>query len=264
MSEFDHFADNLADEVLSEMADNFFGARRAMDDQIERFQKLARELKKIQEQVEHYAEILHFVLLGEEGAAGFYEAVGLDPGSLPLCLECTLPPRLEKIPFAFTVKGRFRKLVRLAYQSMRDSVQDYLRGHEYADPDEPRRRRVSVHYKALKQMERRVNTQIEKLNRQNSLTNTLHYVHGLNPAALERENIAGAPGFVDPANRDAEFKYALQDTEAEGLKEFPEMPAYGDVRQEIGGFVDAFYARNSAEIRNMLERLREALKSSSR
>lgn len=258
MSEFDRFADGLANEVLSEMADNFFGARREMDEQIEQFKKLVRELKKLQDQAEHFAEILHFVLLGEEGAVGFYEAIGLDAAQLPLCMECTIPPLLEGLPFAFTHKGRFRKLVILAYRNMRDNVEDYLHGHEYADRDEPRRRRVSVHYESLKRMEARLNLQIEKLNRQSSVSNTLQYVRGLNPAEQEREKIAGAPAFDDPQRLDSTFAYPRQDMSSEGLKSFPEFPAFKDVESEIRQFVDAFYARNKAAVRAMLRELREA------
>lgn len=260
MSEFDLFADNLADEVLTEMADNFFGSRREMDEQIEVFNKLVRELAKLQAQVERFAEILHFVLLGEEGAAAFYESVGLDPATLPLCLECTIPPQMESVPFAFTKEGRFGKIVVHAYRNMCDCVEDYLHGHEYADPGEPRRKRISVHYLALQRREKLLNKQIEKLNSQSSVSCTLQYVRGLDPANLEREKIAGAPVCVDPLTMDAEFKYDMLDLDKEGLKNFPTMPPYRDVRREIAQFVQSFYARNREEITVMLARLQAASK----
>lgn len=260
MSEFDRFADSLADEVLGEMAETFFGSRREMDEEVEHFHKIVRELKKLQEQVESYAEILHFLLLDEEGVSAFYAALGLDPAGLPFCLTCSRPPRLEALPFAFTPRGRYRRLLEDAYAALRDSVEDCLHGHEYADPDEPRRRRVSVHREAVERMERRLNAQIEKLNRESAPSDALQYMHRLDPSRRERENIVGVSSFGPESHLDADFRYPRLDMAAEGIKAFPELPSLGAARPAIRAFAAAFCARRGAAVRALLAELRAGVR----
>lgn len=258
MSEFDHFADELADEVLAEMADNYFSSRRAMDDQLERFQRLVRELSRIQSQVEHQAEILHYALLGQDGAAGFYDAIGLDPETLPLCLDCTVPPVIDGLPFALTKKGRFIKLVDRSYTALSLVVDDFLHGHEYTEQGRHGRKRISVHYEAIVKLANDINRAIEKMNRDSSISGQLQYMRSLDPAGLEREKVAGAPVFLDPQRLDKEFDFKPVSMDTTGLKAFPALPRHEEVRDKARAYCDVFYSRNKEKVASMLDELRQA------
>jgi hypothetical protein len=259
MSDFDTYAEGLADEVLSEMAENFFGSRRDMDSRIEQFKELVIELKPFFKKALAHVEALHFVLLDQEGRDGLYRLLGADPLDLPAALGDAAPPQLERMPFAFSVKSRFRKVVERVYRDTRFHVHAYLHGREYSDPEEPRRKRLSVHYVGLKRLERQINTAMKRLNGQTSLSGTLQYIRGLNPAELEREKVAGMPA-GNVTKLDEQFRFKPVDLESEGLVPLPDFPPFEEVRGILFGYIDALYARDKAAVRKMLGRLRRELR----
>jgi hypothetical protein len=100
---------------------------------------------------------------------------------------------------------------------------------------------------------------MKQLNGQASLSGTLQYIRGLNPAELEREKVAGMPA-GNVTKLDEQFRFKPVDLESEGLVPLPDFPPFEEVRGILFGYIDALYARDKAAVRKMLGRLRRELR----
>jgi len=76
MDRYETLADALEGEVLTEMAGAFFGARKAVEDLIEDFQLSVEELRSRKAKVFARVFFLRFLVLGAEGEAALFAALG--------------------------------------------------------------------------------------------------------------------------------------------------------------------------------------------
>lgn len=255
MSDFESYAEGLAEEVLSEMADNFFGSRRRMDRHMEHFQVLTGELQPAFRYAAERVEMLHFLFPNIETRKEFYTLVGVGWDDVPVSMEEERVPVLERMPWALTRRRKYLSMVEATYSAMGRAVLEYMYGKEYADPEEPRRKLLTVHYVGLKHLERQINATLEKMNGQTSVSGTLQYVRGLDPAGLERENIAGAPA-DDMRSLDEAFRYEAVDLDATGLTPFPDFPPLSEIRSELRAFAGSVYRKHAKQVWALVKQVR--------
>ena len=105
MMSHDDFSESLADEVLTDMANNFFGDRVQLEENIRLLHKTADLLRKKEAGIYEKAAFLNYLMLTPQTARSIYRASGIDTDVFAVkgdVTEKTLPAYL---PSALTKKG---------------------------------------------------------------------------------------------------------------------------------------------------------------
>jgi len=253
VSSMKEFADNLQRDVVSEMAEHYFGARRDLEKMIEVIDQWVGELKQMEKRVLAAAGRLHHLLLEDEVVREFYIALDILPSCVPPYDSSPPEPVVEKVPFAFTLKGRWTKCVRQAYAKLQAEVDEYLNGRYFSD--EQGRKRLTLHYLRLKAMTEYVNDQVERVNKDLAPSEALRYIRNMDSENLSKEK------FVDPCvpeegcGIDDQLRFRPFDFHSFGLLEIQDLPHPDKVSQDIAAFCDAVYARRKDEIRQLMGKL---------
>lgn len=249
--DLDGYADGLVEETLLETATTFFGARVALEQEIELHQKAAAELAKVEEGVLRRASALHFLLLGGAAAKEFYSLLGVKPGHL---LDAAAIAERDtsdlKIPFALTLPGRYSKLVVKTYEALVHAADIYRHGEYYTD--EEGRKRVTVNYDQLQKWCHRLNNEIKALNANHSPTGTMCFVKGLDPTLIEKQRLTEATlqGYAEELDRELAFKPV--ECIALNYLAAPELPGIDAVRGTIVQFSRALAVTAGADVRRIL------------
>ncbi|MGE4505186.1 MAG: hypothetical protein AB7D51_07545 [Desulfovibrionaceae bacterium] len=265
MGGMDDFAAGLVDEVLGEMAENFFGARRRMDRLLEEYARLAGMLRSMEAEVKERARMLHFLFGSAERAALFYEAIGVDPADLPFCLGCATPPQGGKIPFALTLRGRFTRMVERTYEELRLAADGCMHGRHERSAEHPGRMVLTLNHDQLQRFAEGINAAVERMNREMSASCVLRYARDFaDPTAAERERVTGAvcgPDGKDGSyGLDQEFAYRPVDWEEEGFARFPDLPPLERVRAPLRRFCREHVHEHGDEARRALAAVKTGAK----
>ncbi|MEF2229521.1 MAG: hypothetical protein V3571_01195 [Pseudodesulfovibrio sp.] len=255
MSDLKEFADQLQQEVVSDMAEAYFGARKDLEEMIDAFGLWVEELRIHGPKLFEAAARLHRLLLDRETARDFYIALDVVPSCIPFPDE---PPRpfFDRLPFAFTTLGRYERCVFKAYELFHLAADEYLNGRYYDDPDQRGRKRLTVHYVRLKALAEHLNGEIDKVNRR-SVCNALQYIKSMDPDKMRHERVMGdiecAGG--DALNQDLQF--APIDFEGLGLPVVQDLPSLYKVRDAIKAFCADIYPARREDIRRAMDSLIE-------
>jgi hypothetical protein len=112
-------ADGLVTETLVEAASTFFGARKALEDEIELYRRRTEELERAEAEVLRRAAALHSLLPDAAAVRGFYAALGVDPGPLPEAAAGAAPAReAVRAPFSLLPWRRYAGLLLAAYAAL--------------------------------------------------------------------------------------------------------------------------------------------------
>lgn len=250
MSRFDEFADNLQQEVVSEMAEAYFGARKNIDDMVDVLEQWAEELRRWKPRLEKSAGRLHCLLLNQRLVRDFYITLDILPACVPQ--GTSSEEEFQKPgPFAFSFRGKYIKAVLDAYDDFQRLADIYLNGKYYENPDEKGRKRLTVHYIRFKAMLEYVNMEIEKVNSRMNTEDTLRYLKQMNPEMSEKEKVLDTcSGSLCAFGVDTEYR-ALE-LETYGLLQIQELPGREKVRNEITAFCKALYGEKKEEIKALL------------
>ena len=233
MADFKEYADELQQEVVTDMAEAYFGARKDIDDMLEVFGKLTEKLREHGPRLSQAAARLHRLLLDRDTVGEFYAALKLDPESIPYMDEAPTP-FFDKLPFAFTGQGRYERCVFRTYDLLQKAVDEYLNGRYFDDPEQPGRKRLTVHYLRLKSMAEYINEEIDRVNG-TAVSGALHFIKTMDPEQMQHEGMMGqAVKGTDHIDRDMSFTPI--DFEGLGLPVVHELPALYAVREAIKGF----------------------------
>ncbi len=256
MSFFDDFADGLEQEVLSEMADGFFGPRKRLDDMLEGLDFLLRQFRELEKWLGYRAELLHYLLMGRQRVRAFYEAIGIDPASIPFEFYCANKPSFPKLPWAFTSKGRYNKLVLSAYDDFQQAAEDYMHGRYYNDPNQKGRKRLTIHYNRIIKIIQGINEAVAKVNSEISPSSLLGYVKSFDAGMVEKEKVAGGMYQGDHCALDGDLCYRPVDLEALELKEMPSLPKLEEAAPRIKAYCSGLYAANKPQIAKLLSEIK--------
>lgn len=260
MNGFDELANTLSQEVLAEMAENFFGARSRLDALLEGFQVLAGQLRAIQGQAEARFAVLHHLLLRGREARAFYEAIGVDP-DLTGFAEPSPGSSQDGPAFGLTLSGRYFKTVLAAYAEARSEAQDFMHGRIYVDTHDRGRRKLSVHYTQVAELHAQVNETIRKVNENLKPSSVIQYVKKFNPERMSRERAVGVPSNGYSENMDTDLRYQPVDFGSLGLRALPELPEPGDVSPAVRVFCSRLCKEQEGEVRAVLAELGAAAAS---
>ncbi len=260
MSPHYDFSEPMVEEVMSDVADHFFGSRKELEDMTEIFGSYLIKLREKEDELAERAGLLNWLLINADTVSRFYEAIGVNPEKL-LMAEPRLPDtthKLEQMPFAFTAKGEFVKIVLWAYNALQKACYEHINGYpEDSDCGD-------VYYKMLLKMASLINEKICNINTGMSPCCVLDFARRFNPCSQGKEHITG--GTLDGYAFSIDSKLAYQPIAFESLqlKSYPELPEQNTVISEITLFCEKNYPDNKDEIRKRIADLKRRIRIASR
>lgn len=256
MADFQSLSDILAREALTDIAENFFGARRDMDDQLERFEHLLAELRAKEDQASRSGCFLNSLLLKGWAVNDFYQAIGVAPEEFHSHSRCDLAKSFPGVPFAVTTRGKYAKLVFSAYEVFQKAVQAFLHGEYYRDP-RTGKMKITAHYQQVLETAVSINARIHDLNSNMSPVCVLQYVKGLDPAVMDKEKIVGLAPAGEGCSIDDKLAFRPIDIESLEDMDRPDLPPAEEVRERIEAFCKGLYAGHKTEIKALLAAITE-------
>jgi hypothetical protein len=247
--------DLLAGEVLGEMAGNFFGRRKALENLINLVLALAEALRFQASAVDGRAGFLTHLLLEPSAAESFYAAIGISSPK-PLIVhgfnENALPPDL---PSALLPSGRFRKLFKWAYAALEKACDEYMYGPAEPDASQEEEAEIQPSYHLIMKLAERANEEVVRINREVSPSAVLQSARKLGPIGAYRRHTEDISPGLECAGFDQKFAFSPLDIEAMSLKAYPELPAAQSIARKIDDFCIRFYTAHRQPVRDMLAAL---------
>ncbi|MBU1040191.1 MAG: hypothetical protein KKF77_03715 [Proteobacteria bacterium] len=244
-------ADALGEEVLTEMAGTFFGARKALDDLLEDFNVLVEELRAREAKVYSRVCYLRSLLLGPEGEEAFFAELGL---KAPFAGSCghsgsrTWHP--DRTPFAFFASTRYLKAVLQAYADLRHTCEAYMVGEYEEDPGQSGRKRLSPHYRQVERHCARLNERIEKLNTEMTPSSVLEFARGINAAEEPGQGVLD--NSLGAESLDNSMKFQKIDFAALGVWKAPSLPPVESCEAAISRFCTGWFKQHGLQIKKVL------------
>jgi hypothetical protein len=232
------FADDLKNEVLTEMADNFFSRRCRLDERLENFESLRQRVIRRAAPAVDAVQALRRLLLSSPAADAFFKNLDLDPAALPPAGQ-TLPiPR----PLALTAGGRYRKAVLRAYDTMRKAIEHYNEGGYAPDPRQPGRMMPTPGYNHLQSVAESINAEIEAVNATQSPSDLIRFNRSLDPGRLDQESACGCIG--DMCRLNNELAFTPLDPATFGVPRLPTPPPAQDMQEQLAQLADTVRQTN--------------------
>ena len=246
----------LSDEILTELAEGFFGARRELEKKLEHFYGYVQTLRISENAVTAKAQFLNYLLIDPEVAARFYEILKIDWQSVSSedrRAQHWLPPA---IPFALSAPRRYAKLVLLGCDELRQACRVHVNGPGRDDRSGDKAREIPVYYSLVKEMSLLVNEEIRKLNENFSPSGVLEFARKLNSDAEMTAGL-GERAYAEAGfGIDRKLMYTAIRFEDLQLKKFPQLPPREMVDSKIVEFCAQIYRSRTGEIRRLLADLK--------
>lgn len=227
------YADDLKNEVLSEMADNFFSRRCRLDERLENFASLLERVKRRATPAVDAVQNLRRLLLCRPEADAFLQSLDIDAATL--APACQIPARAK--PLALTAAGRYRKAVLRAYTAMRNAVETYNDGGYVSDPRQPGRKMAAPGYDLLHSVAESINAEVQAVNASQCPSDMLRFSRSLDPGRLDQESACGCVGDLCGINDDLAYKPL--DPATFGVPHLPTPPPLEEIEERLTTLADA-------------------------
>ncbi len=257
MADFKDLSNALADEVLNDIADTFFGARKDIDDSLEYLDSLSKQLLEKVDGIFESCALLQKVCLGEDGYKKFWKLAGINRNNFkfPSHTECS---HFDTAPtFSLTSKREYTKWVSIAYHQLASRVEVYMKGVLTDHGSHKGRKIRSVNFMDFNLFAEEVNRKIDKVNSNTSPSDVLKFAKSLDHETVEKEKITGCVG-PECAVIDCQMAFKPIDLGKFGLPDFPELPSGSDSRSFLNDFCAQMYAENKMQVKELLKELRKS------
>lgn len=253
MADFSDIAESLQQDVITEMAESFFGDRVELEDKIGAFRLLTNDLREKMPQVYQSASRLFCLLIDRDGVRNFASELEITFDGLPFVDDQTsFSP--ESVPFAFTLRKRYEKCLCSAYDRLQKQIDEYNHGRYYTEDG---RKRMTIHYLRLKALAEYLNEQTDHVNSKLSPSGVLRYVKKLDTVQAEREKVFGQACLIEGCSLDTELTFSRIDFSALGFPELSDLPPLKDVKKAIGQYCKKECPSRKAEVKNVLKAWRD-------
>lgn len=256
MADFRDIADQLRQDVVTDMAESYFGDRKELDDKIFAFNYMVEEFKAQVPRLSQAAARLHALLLDPNNARDFYISLDIVPSCIPFSDEAARP-FFDSLPFALTGAGRYARCVCRAYDLFQQVADDYINGHYYNDPDSPGRKRLTIHYLRLRALADHINGEVERLNTTKAPSGVLRYVKRMDVHQAELEDVLGQACLMDGCDMDIELEFSPVDFDGLGLPVVQDLPRLSLVKPLIKQFCKERYPSRKQDIKVAMDALRD-------
>lgn len=261
MVDFKDFADKLQQEVVSDMAESYFGDRKALDNQIQAYYHMIDRLRVQVARLNQSAARLRVMLLDQETIDLFSNTLGF-PHSFLIPTEEVASPLFSSLPFGLTDRGRYRRCLYTAYSNYQKIGSEYLNGVYRDDPDQPGRKLLSVNYLQLSALSERINQEVEYQNREMSPSRALRYVKQMDIDSAERGRLMGDPFLQEGCSLDCELEFKPVDFEGAGFPEFQDLPELFKVKAMIRRFCKEIYPSRKQDMKKSMQSLLDGYEQS--
>jgi hypothetical protein len=259
----DGFFDELTEQILSDIAGNFFGIRKQLDDIIDLFQEYVQTLQKKASYVDSRTEFLNYLLISPEAARDFYGSMGLDSkifmreGRIS---KGMLPP---EIPSALTLKGEYVKLVIWAYEALQKACDEYMNGKAFETLTQPGASdEIDVHYKLVKSLCILINEEMDKINKRMPPCQVLQRVKRFDIETRSKEVFTGGGSFYgDDCTLNQAMAFQHLDFESFKIRIFPEPPKSDRLISRISDICGRIYAQDKEKVKTLVRDLKARCKS---
>ena len=237
----DDFVDPLVTDILTEVAGNFFEARRLLDRKIDLFHANVELLKHAADKVEARAAFLNYLLIGKKEASVFYESLPVpsEPFLVGESLSrLALPFRL---PSALTSKRKYFKLIFWAFKELRLECDTYINGEKHDAATHPRvEEPVGAYFNLVNKMHILINEEIQKINCYMSPSCTLQFARSFDLETSDKEKTFGRTS-PDLSSLDEKMRYESINFDSLNIKSFPALPSGTGVTHTIKKSVNRIY-----------------------
>jgi len=247
-----NFSDNLVEEVLTDVAQAFFGARKELDDLSDLFMAYVQRLQEEARRVEAIAGQLNHLFVRSTVSRNFYVMLGIDQSEPYLNSRFVPDHRPVSIPFAVTDRGRFIKLVLRIYHALQCASDAYVRGPAIEDDEagEP-----PVYYNLVRSMCAVINEKVCGVRDGMSPACVLQYAKRFDPSQAQKAKVTGASS-GQYAHMDAKFECQPIDFDQLDLVLFPDLPKVKAVKADIVAFCKQCYPDIRSEVRIRIQQFR--------
>lgn len=252
MGDAKNFSDSLVEEVLTDVAESFFGARKELDDLSDLFMAYVERLLEEARHVEAVAGRLNHILVRNAVRRKFYGMLGIDqPG--PYLDSRFIPeaPRIS-IPFAITERGRFIKLVLQFTTELQHASETYTRGPADADDGTGE---APVYYNLVRSMCELINEKVCRVRDGMSPACVLQYAKKFDTQHAQQAGVTGAT-VGTYAHVDSKFQCRPIDFDQLDLVQFPKLPEADVIRGDIVAFCKQHFPDIRTDVHARLLQLR--------
>ena len=251
------FCDPMIEEVITDAADSFFGARRQLDGMMDLFQSYVEAFRKKEAELADKAGFVKYLLLDRETAGNFYESISVDSPEILLEGDFSDNALPTTIPFAFTVKGEYISLVLRAYNELQKASDEYINGENDNGVNGKGTAGSIVYYNLIIKMCELINEKVHQMNTEMSPISVLQFFRRLNPEIGSKERITGGNTF-DGYERGINQKLAYQpiDFDSLQLRKYPELPKQEQVASDIISFCKKIYSGSKEDIKKRLSQVK--------
>ncbi|WP_415712952.1 hypothetical protein [Maridesulfovibrio sp.] len=254
MADFKDLTDALTDEVLSDMADSFFGARVDVDDALELFHEVSEKLHIKLYQVFRVCALMEKVCLGPDGFNDFWVCTGMSRNRFYYPAGVEFASILDNPPFAFTGRGEYIKWLGIVYDMLAVAIEDYMHG---SIKDDGKGRKIrTVNREDFFKMAEEINIKIEKVNKNITASDVLKFTKSLDPESIHKENIAGCVGPECKAIDD-EMAFTVITIKDIDFPEFPILPDRKEIASYISGYCSQVWAHDKVRVKALLKDMRK-------
>jgi len=249
----DDFSKPLADEVLTDMANNFFGDRVGLEENIRYLYSMADLVRKKEAMIYERAAFLNYLMLTPQAARSIYRASGVDEEIFGVRGDITENVLPTPVPTALTRKGEYIKFVLWGYEALQHECWNYIHGTREGLPEKERPTVDDADYLLLKSMNQLINEEIDRINNRCLPSQVLQTAKTFDPTTRAKEYVTGGGAYYGDEctlNENLAFKHI--EFSSLNVREFPEMPSLEKVRDGIIKEVKANYAQNKTRVHDML------------
>lgn len=191
MVDFTSISLALQGEVMVDIANGFFGARKAIDDECELFEFIEGDIRLAEQRALNTCAQLKALLTSENDVKELLRAIGV-PTEFIDRVDFPDPWLSMELPFAFTAEGRYKKCVLETYKRMCNAFEYFLHGMTYEKKDTAEKYgRTTGYYRYMEWCDD-LNTRIKKVNRDRSPSQVLSVVRGMDVEKIAKQRAVGA------------------------------------------------------------------------
>ncbi len=245
---------DLHAEIMTEMAENFFGRRRNLEDRLDQFYRLVVRVRRVGMETLVKWHTFFRLLLCDEGVKSLFTSFGAVPSDILWYCQNVSELRPMRRPLALTGLGRYKKTVGRLYEVVRQAAADYNHGTFAPDPLDSRKKRAIPGYEQVREMCEAVNVEIRAVNEGQSPLCVLSFAKGLDPECVQRENIAGAT-MADAQKIDRDLAFVPIAFEDLGLPYLPDLPPLSEVQDRLDALCASLYESRKPEVTTLLDQV---------
>lgn len=249
----EEMVDALSEEVLSEMAGTFFGARCSVDDEVELFEARAADLILAGQRVMSLVALLNEAFIDPVYAERFWKTLGV-PEAFIRKADGVRASHYHAVPWGLSRRRRYLKLLERLYASLVLAVDRYRNGTDYTRPQEHRRSRL-VGWHSYQQWADEINARIDSVNANQSPSTVLAFARSLDTQGAAKARVVGAgiDGFCSSVDDNLCLRHVDGSTAGIGpVPDFPEPAAALEAIRDVGNQV---YAQEPRRVMALLDRL---------